>query len=80
MPLARAFQSIIMNYPQRIFMTIGGCFKHYMYCVTVLGWLKIVEEKTLMMNNSDFQPFQVCHFKIIVTTHCYYYCRLGQAL
>ena len=31
-----------------------------------------------MMNNSDFRPFQVCRFKI-VTTHCYYYCRLGKA-
>ena len=29
------------------------------------------------INDSYFLPFQVCHFKI-VTTHCYYYCRLGQ--
>ena len=26
-----------------------------------------------------FDRFQLCHFKI-VTTRCYYYCRLGQAL
>ena len=26
---------------------------------------------------TDFRPFQVCHFKM-VTTHCYYYCRLGR--
>ena len=32
---------------------------------------RLVEEKK--MNNSDFCPFQVCHFRI-VTTHCYYYC------
>ena len=38
---------------------------------------RLVEERK--MNNSDFQPFQVCHFKI-VTTHWYYYCRLGQTL
>ena len=22
------------------FMTIGGCFERYVYCVTALGWLK----------------------------------------
>ena len=44
-----------MNYPQRIFMTIGGCFKHYMYCVTVLGWLKIEEEEKMKENNNDEQ-------------------------
>ena len=30
-------------------------------------------------NNSDFRLFQACHFEI-VTTCCYCYCRLGQAL
>ena len=39
---------------------------------------RLVEERK-KRNNSDFQPFQVCHFKI-VNTHCYYYCRLGQTL
>ena len=48
-------------------------FERNTYCVMVLGCLK------KKMNNSDFRPFQVCHFKI-VTTHCYYYCRLMQAL
>ena len=37
------------------------------------------EERRMKRNNSDFQLFQVCHFKIVIT-HCYYYCRLGQAL
>ena len=37
------------------------------------------KERKKKMNNSEFRPFQVCHFKI-VTTHCYYYCRLGQTL
>ena len=40
---------------------------------------RLVEEERKKEEDSDFQPFQVCHFKI-VTTHCYYYCRLGQAL
>ena len=43
---------------------------------------RLVEErrkKERKMNNSDFRPFQVCYLKI-VTTHCYYYYRLGQAL
>ena len=39
---------------------------------------RLVEERK-KMNNSDFRLFQVYHFKI-VTTYCYYYCRLGQAL
>ena len=30
------------------------------------------------MKNSEFQHFLVCHFKL-VTSHCYYYCGLGQA-
>ena len=47
-------------------MTIGGCFEHYTYRVTTLGWLK--KKETKKMNNSDFRLFQVCHFKI-VTTH-----------
>ena len=50
-----------------------------MYRITVLGWPKKEEEERKKMNNSDLQLFQVCHFKI-VTTLCYYYCRLGQAL
>ena len=58
------------------FLTIGGCFECYTYRIKVLGWLKKERKK---MNNSDFRLFQVCHFKI-VATHCYYYCRLGQAL
>ena len=63
------------------FMTIGGCFKCNTYRVTALGWLKKKERKKerKKISNSNFRPFQVCHFKI-VTTHCYYYCRLGQAL
>ena len=60
--------------PPENFVAIGGCFEHVL-CYA-LGWLKKEREK---MNNSDFRPFQVYHFKI-VTTHCYYYCRLGQAL
>ena len=36
------------------------------------------EERKKNMNNSDFQPFQVCHFKVVIT-HCYYYRRLRQA-
>ena len=31
------------------------------------------------MNNSKFQHFLVCHFKL-VTSQCYYYCGLEQAL
>ena len=37
---------------------------------------RLVEERK---NNSDFRLFQVFHFKI-VTTQCYYYCRLGQTI
>ena len=37
------------------------------------------ERRKKKMNNSEFRSFQVRHFKI-VTTHCYYYYRLGQAL
>ena len=43
------------------------------YSARLHGWRK------KKMNNSDFRPFQVCHFKT-VNTHCYYYYRLGQAL
>ena len=52
-------------------MTIGGSFKHYMYHITMIGWMKkeMEEEegkkerkKERTMNNSDFQLFQVCHF------------------
>ena len=64
--------------PPENFMVIGGCFKCYTHHVTVLGWLK-KEERKKKMNNSDFRPFQVWHFKIVPTC-CYYYCRLGQAL
>ena len=45
------------------FMTIGGCFECYTYCNTALGWLKKKKEKNV--NNSDFRPFQVCHFKVV---------------
>ena len=45
-------------------MTIGGCFECYMYRVTVLGWLE-KEKRKKKINNSDFRPFQVCHFKIV---------------
>ena len=53
------------------YLTIGGCFKHYTYRVTALGWLNKEEGKKerkkerKKMNNSDFWPFQVCHFKIV---------------
>ena len=57
-------------------LTIGDCFKCYTYRIMALGWLR---KERKMMNNSDFRPFQVCHFKI-ATTYCYYYCRLRQAL
>ena len=30
---------------------------------------RLVEERRKMMNNSDFQPFQVCHFKIVTSLH-----------
>ena len=40
---------------------------------------RLVEKRRKKMNNLDFQPFQVCHLKIVIT-HCYYYCRLGQTL
>ena len=56
-------------------MTIGGCFERYTYDrVTALGSGKKVNYD----DNSDFRPFQVCRFKTVIT-HCYYYCRLGQA-
>ena len=69
------------------FMTIGGCFKRCTYRVMALGWLKKEveeeeeeeEERRIWTILTGFQPFQVCHFKI-VTTCCYYYCRLGQTL
>ena len=37
------------------------------------------EIKKARKKNSDFRLFLVCCFKI-VATHCYYYCRLEQAL
>ena len=49
------------------FMAIGGSFKCYTYRVRVLRWSKKKERKKV--NNSDFRPYQVCHFKI-VTTRC----------
>ena len=51
-------------------MTIDGCFKRYMYRVTALGWLKKKErtKERKKMSNSDFRPFQVCHFKIVTYT------------
>ena len=54
------------------FLTTGSYFELYMY--RVMGW-----RRRKKMNKSESLLFQVCHFKI-VTTHCYYYCRLGQAL
>ena len=36
------------------------------------------KERKKKMNDSGFQPFLVCYFKI-VTTYCYYCYRLGQA-
>ena len=48
------------------FVTIGGCFEHYTYHVTALGWLKKSEKKKKeekKMNIYDFRLFQVCHFK-----------------
>ena len=64
------------------FLTIGGYFECYKDRVTALGWLKKEEgERKKKMNDSDFQLFHFCYFKIkIFTTRCYYYCRLGQAL
>ena len=59
------------------FLPSGGFFEHNTYRVTVIGCLKKKRKKK--MNNSDLQLCQVCHFKI-VTTHCYYSCRLGQTL
>ena len=50
-----------MDHPQIILWLLhGGCFKCYTYCNMALGWLK----KKKKVNNSDFQPFQVCHFKV----------------
>ena len=57
-------------------LATGGSFKRNTYRVTALDWLKKERKK---MNDSEFRPFQVCHFKI-VTTRCHCYCRLGQAL
>ena len=54
------------------FLTTGSYFELYMY--RVMGW-----RRRKKMNKSESLLFQVCHFKK-VTTHCYYYCRLGQAL
>ena len=58
-----------------IFMAVGGCFECYTHYGTSLAEERRRRKK---LNNSDFLQFQVCHFKI-VTTHRYYYCRLGQA-
>ena len=57
----------------------GGYFKFNTYQIIALGWLKGERKKERKMNSSDFWRFLVCHFKI-VATHCYYYCRLRQAL
>ena len=72
-----------MNHPYaENFLAIGGYFE----CYTLRYSTRLPEERKRTkkkerkkMNNSDFQLFQVCHFKI-VTTRSYYYCRLGQAL
>ena len=47
--------------------------------VSRYGARLVKKEGKKTMNNSDFQLFQVYHYKI-VTTLCYYYCSLGQAL
>ena len=49
--------------------------EHYTYRVTALGLAEERKKEQFWL----FRPFQVCLFKI-VTTHCYYYCKLGQAL
>ena len=40
---------------------------------------RLVEERKKEDERFWFWPFQVCLFKM-VTVHCHYYCRLGQAL
>ena len=56
-------------------LAAGGCFECNMYCVTALDWKEAADGAR---KRQQF-TFQVCYFKI-VTAHCCYYCRLGQAL
>ena len=62
MQLRHSKQSSKVPSPEN-FVTIGGCFERYTYCVMVLCWLKKKERrKKKKMNNSDLQQFQVFHF------------------
>ena len=62
------------------FLTIDSYFECYTYCVKALGWLmKEKKRKKERWTILTFDRFKVCHFKI-VTTSCYYYCRLGHVL
>ena len=48
------------------FLTIGGCFEHYMYRVTTLGWLKKKErkkEKRKKWTNLTFDCFRFATLK-----------------
>ena len=60
----RSKQSSNGPYPEN-FMTIGGC---YTYRIMLPAWMKkeeqIKKERNEKMNNSDFWPSQVCHFKV----------------
>ena len=52
-----------MNHPQKNW-TIDGCLECYTYCIMALGWLN--KEEKRKKNNSDFQPFQVCHLLLLL--------------
>ena len=57
-------------------LATGGCFECNTYRVKALGWLKKEKKERrrtiLIFDHSRFATLK------IVTTHCYYYCRLGQ--
>ena len=50
------------------FLTICGCFEHYMYHILALSWSKKKKKKKKKkkINNSDFWLFQACHFKYLL--------------
>ena len=63
------------------FPATGGFFERNTYRITALhvGCLGCLNKERRRWTIFLLRLFQVCHFKII-TAHCYYYCRLGQAL
>ena len=64
-----------MYHPQRIWWLLVAVSNATRIALGAIGWLKKKEDKQY----TSFRLSQVFHFKV-VTTHCYYCCRLGHRL